>query len=169
MVATKYEISKFGNGGSNVVRNVHNNFGPRNTGQTVGLFENDGGQEELVFYITGDQLNRAATNDEFLVVPKIPAGATINGAYARTREVFVMGGTSPTIRIGTDTSEATNGIVITQAQAQALGTYNISATAVGTWAAPLAADTAVGTSLGGTSPTVTNAGVIEVVVRYIRL
>jgi hypothetical protein len=82
------------------------------------------------------------------------------------KEAFVIGGTTPAIVIGTEGSEATNGFVISEAQGEATGTYDVSGTLTGTWAAPLAAATTVGIDMSGTSPTVTDAGLAEVVVKY---
>lgn len=167
-----YETSKFGNGvlvgsGGNVVSNVHNQFGSRDSGQTVGSFKTEGAEEHLSFNVTGEMLQRGGT-DEILVPLVIPGGFVFTSVYVRTLEAFVLGGTTPTILIGTQGSEVTNGFVISEAQAETPGTYDVTATKVGTWAAPINVGTTVGIALGGTLPTVTAAGKLEVIVKYTR-
>ncbi|NOQ73238.1 MAG: hypothetical protein GQ574_14620 [Crocinitomix sp.] len=81
----------------------------------------------------------------------------------------MLGGTTPVIDIGTESTEATNGFTITEAQAEAVGMYDLTSALAGTWAAGLAADTTVGLLLGGTSPTVTSAGKAKIVIRYVAL
>lgn len=95
----------------------------------------------------------------------LPAGALPRRVVVEIEEVFVLGGTTPTILFGTETSEVTNGFVVSEAQAEAAATYEITSFA-GTWAAALAADTAIGVALGGSTPTVTSAGVINVSIEY---
>lgn len=51
-----------------------------------------------------------------------------------------------------------------EAQAEAVGT--VKPTLNGTWANPLAAETTVGIALGGTSPTVTEAGRVDILIEY---
>jgi hypothetical protein len=97
----------------------------------------------------------------------VKAGATVREVTAEVLEVFVLGGTTPVINIGVSGTEGTNRFAqLSQAQAQALGTYAI--TPAGTLAAntPLAADSTINVALGGTSPTVTTAGRVRVYVRY---
>jgi hypothetical protein len=98
---------------------------------------------------------------------KLPAGAVVKNVYVEVQEAFVLGGTTPTILLGTDTSEVTNGFVISEAQAEAVATYDVTGTLTGTWAAPLAAETTVGLAMGGTSPTSTTAGKAKVIVEYV--
>ena len=170
----KYEISKFGNGvlvgsGGNVVQNVHNNYGDRDSGDTVGVNKTEGSENELRFNVTGEMLNRAAGNDEFLVAPVIPAGFVVEAVYARVKEVFVASGTTPSVEIGTEGSEAANGFSLSEAQLEALGTYDLTSTLAGTWAAPINANTTVGVALAGTTPAVTNAGSVDIVVKLTRV
>lgn len=165
-----YETSKFGNGvltgaGGNVVQNVHNHFGPRDTGETVGVFKTEGGENQLTLNITGEMLNRGGV-DEILVPPTLKGGFVISDVYARVTEAFVLGGTTPTIAVGTQGSEATNGFTLTEAQAEAVGMYNLTSALVGTWAAPINVDTVVGIALGGTSPTVAAGGSVDIIVKY---
>jgi hypothetical protein len=49
--------------------------------------------------------------------------------------------TSSVVKVGTKSSEATNGASITEAQLEAVGTKDVSAVAVGTWATASATGT----------------------------
>lgn len=158
-----FERAQFGDGLTNVNQDVNTHYNERETGKTVGRTDTDGFMNELTFDIDGEMVGDAAFA---LVVPTIPAGSIIKDVYVEVTEAFVLGGTSPAIELGTEGSEATNGVTITEAQAEAVGTYDVSSALAGTWAAGLAADTVVGLALSGTSPTVTDAGKMRVVVRY---
>lgn len=164
------EQSYFGDGsatgGGNVTTAVHNQYGPRNAGKTVGVFDTDGAIKELVIDIDGTIVGAGAYP---LLAPKLPAGAIIEDVYLVVEEAFVLGGTTPVIDIGTEGSEATNGFTITEAQAEAAATYDLTSALSGTWAAGLAAATTVGILLGGGTPTVTSAGKARVVIRYVQV
>lgn len=169
----KFEVSKFGNGvlvgsGGNVVQNVHNNYGDRDSGETVGVFRTAGAENELTLNITGAMLNRSGS-DEILVPPTLKAGFKVEAVYARVTEAFVVTGTTPTVEVGTQGSEATNGFNLSEAQLEAVGTYDLTSTLGGTWAAPINVDTIVGIALGGTTPAVTDAGKVDIVVKYTRV
>lgn len=142
------------------VNGVPNFYGPRK--RYEGLKGEEGRRNdlrELVVEFGGDSYSAVS-----FVLPK---GATVVGnALVEINEAFVMTGTSPTILIGT-TTPATNYLAtVTQAQAQALGTY--SSASGGTLAVntPLAADATITVSLGGTTPTVTGAGKLKLVIPY---
>ncbi len=121
--------------------------------------------QEVVIYVNGSDFSSGSYNTR----ATLPAGSTFVEAIAEVTEAFVLGGTSPTIAVGTDGSEETNnGIELAEASAEATGTY-YNATGAGTWANPLAADTDIGVALGGTTPTVTDAGEAKVVIRYIKV
>ena len=118
---------------------------------------------ELFVEIDGEMLGKAAWP---LLAPKLPKGAKVRNVLLQITEAFNLGGTTPAIKIGTSGSEATNGISITEAQAEALGTYDLTGTLAGTWANPLAAGVTVGIALSGTTPTTTTVGRGRVVIRY---
>jgi hypothetical protein len=165
-----YETSKFGNGvlvgsGGNVVQNVHNNYGDRDSGETLGVFKTEGGEYQVTINITGEMMQRGGS-DEFFVPIILPVGAFITQVYVQTKEAFVLGGTTPTILVGTQGSEVTNGFVISETQAETIGSYDVTATKTGTWNAPIAAAATMGIALGGTLPTVTAAGSIDVLFKY---
>lgn len=168
-----YATSPFGNGalvgsGGNVTTNVHNQYGARDSGGTVGVLEVDGITENLIINVDGGFYTDVGNE---LVNAIIPAGSIIKAAYVDIEEAFVLGGTSPTILIGTNGSEVTNGLVISEAVAEATASANLTSTLAGTWdaEAPLAADTTVGIALGGTNPTITRAGKARVTIVYDRV
>lgn len=163
-----YETSQFGDQvtGNNVTSDVNNHYGLRETGDTQGIAKTEGFRNELTFDLDGT----AVGNEAFtLLAPKIPAGSLVESVVLEVSEAFVLGGTTPAISIGTETSESTNGFDISEAQAEATGTYDVTATLAGTWAAGLAAETTLGIDLTGTSPTVTAAGQMRVVIKYINM
>ena len=159
-----YEQSNFGNAnGGNVTTQVNNHYGVRNLGGATGVLKTEGTDNELTLYVTGEIINGS-----FLPQVDIPAGAVITKAVAHVTEAFVLTGTGPIIAVGTDGSEATNGASLTEAQAEATGYYDITASLAGTWdaEAAFASDTRVGVALGGTTPAVTDAGRAVIVVTY---
>jgi len=149
------------------IRGVSAQYGERFTGGSIGVIKTDGISNELSVDVTGDVLNDLVIPD--MIVPK---GAIITGAYFETSEVFVLGGTTPAIEIGTSGSEATNGVTVTEAQAEAVGADDITAALSGTWAAGVAltAATTVGIAFSGTSPTATvGTGKIRITIVYKKL
>lgn len=146
------------------LRNVLNHYGPRSIQDGTpsgGEVHNSGATKEAVVYIKGDDFVAGS----FLSRAVLPAGAIVRNVVAEVVEPFVLGGTTPTINVGTDASETTNyGVELAEADAEAAGTYD--GTPAGTWAAPLAADAAISVALGGTTPTVTDAGKAKVVIYY---
>ena len=160
-----YETSQFGDGVSTTrVTNVNNHYGPKETGSAKGVVKTEGPLNVLSITFDGTDLS----NGDFPVGPdfKLPAGAVPERAYVKVTEAFVIGGTSPTANIGTDGSEGTNGVEISEAQLEATGTYDITSTLAGTWASPLAAQTTVGLAMDGTSPTSTSAGKAKLIIEY---
>ena len=162
--------SKFGDGSAsgagNVTTTVSNHYGPRTSTSAKGVLETDGVVNELSIEFTGAEVSAGAY---VLLAPYLPAGAIVQAAYLRVKEAFTLGGTTPTIEVGTEGSEATNGFTITEAQAEAVATYNLTSALSGTWAAPLAAQTTIGLAMAGSSPTSAATGVGEVVIRYVAL
>lgn len=141
--------------------NVSNHYGARTSGQTSGVIKTEGSKNTLSITVKAGDVGVA-----LFQAPSIPAGSLITAAYVKVSEAFALGGTTPTIDIGTSGSVATNNVEVSEAQAEATGTYDIFSTAKGTWAASLAAATTVAIELGGTTPTKTAAGELEVVIEY---
>lgn len=164
-----YETSKFGYAGGSTTADsygVHNHFGQREAKGSVGVHKTDGAMNELVLDLDGDMLTAGELP---LLNPVLPAGSLVKEVFLEVSEAFVLGGTSPAVEVGTDGSEATNGVTVTEAQLEAVGTTDITSALSGTWAAGLTADTTVELAMSGTSPTSTSAGKARVVVRYVNV
>lgn len=149
------------------IRGVRQQYGERFTGRALGVIKTEGISNELTVDVTGETLN-----DLSYAEVKLPAGSIITAAYFETSEVFVLGGTTPAIEVGTSGSEATNGVTVTEAQAEAVGADDITAALSGTWAAgaALAAETTVGIAFSGTTPTATTGvGKLRVTIVYKKL
>lgn len=144
---------------------VHNHYGPRTSRAPKGGIKTEGSIMECSMDVWGKEL---VDGDELYNHVLLPKGALITEAFCRVSEVFVLGGTDPVIQIGTLGSEGTNGFAITETQAEAVGTFKVDSFD-GTWGSALAADTEVSIKLGGTSPTVTEAGKVRVTIRYVKL
>lgn len=142
-----------------------NFYGPRPLNEARSGHKYAGGAEhELVFSFRGADFSGT---DYLGQTFDIPAGSVVREVLVEVTEAFALGGTSPTISVGTDGSAATNGVELSEAQAEATGTYVL--TGNGTWANPLAAATTVDVELGGTSPTVTSAGACKFVIKYAKI
>lgn len=174
---TKYETSKFGNGtsslsaGGNVVvasGTPHNTFGPRDSGGGSGVLKVEGTIEQVRLEVTGDDINDLLGP---LVDTYLPAGGLIRDAYWNTVEVFVATGTSPTLLVGTDSTEVTNGLVVNETALETLGTTRVTSTLTGTWAVntPLAARTKIGFAVGGSGgPAIARSGRGILTIEYVR-
>jgi hypothetical protein len=134
------------------IRKVSNFYGPRSVDEGRISSQHVGANEfttEIAFH--GDDYNT-------VIEEVIPKGYGFQEASLEVLEVFALTGTSPAIRIGTKTSEATNGVNLTKALLEAAG-YSYPAS-TGTWtdSSILAADTIVGIALSGTTPVVGAVG-----------
>lgn len=145
---------------------VSNFYGPRATGQTGGVIKTEGGKNQLSIQFTASDIGTTLQQ-----VPTIPAGSKVINAYLRVTEAFALGGTTPTIDIGTEGSETTNNIFFPETDGELIGFHHVVAptNTSGTWDEMLAADTIVGIALGGGSPTVGAAGIAEVIVEYVKV
>lgn len=147
---------------------AYQHYGERKTEQGGILSGGDlaggeGSDKEAVIYITGDDF---AGGTSFNTKLTLPAGAIFKEAIFEVSEVFTLGNADNIFSIGTDTSEATNGVAI--ANPDVLGT-TIDATGGGTWVstAALAADTLVGVAVSGTTAAVTaGSGKAKVIIKY---
>lgn len=128
------------------------------------------GERDLYEGVSGDQASRGQERDIVLtfthenydrVAKVIPNGAVVLSATAYVDEAFAFtGGTAPTMDVGTDGSEATNG-----AGVDLTSTGTEVGTLAGTWADPFTADTTIGVATSG-SPTSVDAGQVRVFIRY---
>lgn len=150
------------------VRGVRTVYGRRDLGYDVGVIKTEGNSNELSVGISAQMVQDIIDGKEVIATVKVPAKSIIEKAYLYVDEAFVLGGTTPAVEVGTDTTEATNGVTLTEANLEAVGGYDVTAGLSGTWAAgsALAAETTVGVAVSGTSPTVTGVGKARLVVTY---
>lgn len=143
---------------------VFNQYGPRNTGGAAGTEHSKSSVQVLTMELTGEMLNSAYTPPVF-----VPKGAKVIKATLRVDEVFVVSA-SGTVAIG-GTAPGTNGVVLTEAQLEAVGTKDVSSVAVGTWATNSATGTTatqkVAKAITGTVAATSGKG--QLVVEYINL
>lgn len=145
--------------------NVSNSYGARRTGGSVGVERTDDSMNELSIYFTGASLNQT-----FMPPVVVPSGAHIRAYRLVVHEAFNITGTSPTVLFG-GTAPATNGVVLTEAELEAVGTKVPASTGAGTWSTSSATGTTaaqkVAKALGGTSPVVdATVGKATLVVEY---
>lgn len=134
-------------------------FGPNYADFSSQGIQKQTGNEVIVrFTLDGEKFSGGTYQFDSQEV--VPVGSVPLYAHVRVTEAFVLGGTTPTIQIG-DAGSATRYGSVSQANAQALGTYTNSVTAT-----PLTAAGAIVVTLGGTTPTVTSAGKAVVTMAY---
>jgi len=146
---------------------VNNVFGPRDTQEGRlggGKHPHVGAEHEAVVYITGDDF---AGGVSFNTQLTLPAGSFPLEATFEITEAFTVGNADNVINIGTDTSEITNGFAIADPETAEVTRDTSGA---GTWAAELAADTAVGVSVTGTTAAITaGSGAAKAIIKYIKI
>jgi hypothetical protein len=154
---------------SNSGLGVSNHYGPRGKEDGVasgGEVHKSGAEFEHVVYISGDDFDGGTSFNTRLT---IPAGSVFIAATMDVEEVFTLGNADNIFSIGTDTSEATNGVAIANPDVAGV-TKDV--TGGGTWSptAGLAADTAVGVAVSGTTAAVTaGSGKAKVVLRFAKI
>lgn len=144
-----------------LLNGVYNYYGPRHRHEGAqGRMGHMGADRELVIRLSGDSY--------LTVTDSLPAGATVVGnALVEVEEAFVLGGTTPTINVGVQGSETTNRLAqLSEAQAEAVGTYSVASAGTLAVNTPLAAAVTIKVALGGTSPTITGAGKAKVTITY---
>lgn len=109
--------------------NVFNQYGVRETGGAVGVETSDDSITRVRVDFTG-----ASLNSGFVPPVSIPKGALFLSYHLRVDEVFVVTGTTPSVEVGAAGSIATDGIVITEAELENLGTKKLASIGAGTWA-----------------------------------
>ena len=155
---------------SNTGLNVNNHYNARELQDGLlagGKLAVDGSIDEIVIYVKGTDFG---TGTSFVPGgnPVLPAGSIVREVITEVIEAFVRGGTTPTINVGTVGSEGTNfADELSEAQAEAVATYD--GTTGGTYSAPLAADSLIGVALDGSTPTVTSAGSLKMVIRFSKI
>lgn len=143
------------------VNGVKNAYGPRSRfeGSTGSMGTRDA-ERELVVFFDGSNYTQ--------VTHTLPAGAVVaENAIVEVTEAFVLGGTTPTIAWGVSGTEVTNRLaLLSEAQAEAVGTYSIASAGTLAKDTPLAAAVVLKVALGGTTPTITGAGKCKISIRY---
>lgn len=143
------------------VNGVSNFYGPRHRHEGVqGAMSTIGAERELVVVFSGDTY--------LSVTGALPAGATVVGnSIVEVVEVFALGGTTPVINVGVSGSEGTNRLAqLSEAQAEAVGTYSVASAGTLAVNTPLAAAVVIKVALGGTTPTITSAGRAKLITPY---
>lgn len=134
-------------------------FGPNVADYSSQGVQKQTGNEVIVrFTVDGERFSAGTYQFESQEV--VPVGAVPLYCHIRVTEAFALGGTTPTIQVG-DAGSATRYAALSEANAEAVGTYTASVTAT-----PLTAAGTIAVSLGGTTPTVTSAGRATVTLAY---
>ena len=128
--------------------NVYSQYGKRNTGGSVGSETTDGSTRTYSIDFTGESLNSG-----FLPKVVLPKGARITNAILRVDQAFVVSA-GGTVAFGNAAGPVANGIVLSEAELEAVGTKYVTDTGAGTWdmttSTGLAADSAIGKTVNGT-------------------
>lgn len=151
---------------------VNNFYGARDTGGAIGVEHSYGTTFTVRIDLTGQSIADAIAG--FMPPVVIPKGALFNQAKLRVDEAFNITGTSPTVRVGAVGSIATNGVVLTEAELETVGTKNIASAGAGTWSTTSTTGTAaaakIGLDLGGTSPVVAKtAGKATLILEFVNV
>jgi hypothetical protein len=148
---------------NNTGTNARNFYGPRTQFEGVtGEAPSAGMVKERVVTFTGKNVNEAS--DTFFAT--LPKGAKLFKAVVDTNEVFVLGGTTPEIFVGTQGSESTNNVALTEASMETTEVTE-STDFSGTWAAEIQEETVISVAVGGGgSNTISDAGVARVTLFY---
>lgn len=147
--------------GSQTINGVRNIYGPRTRYEGVaGSMTTRDDERAFVAWFDGANYT--------YVTGTIPAGAVITeNAVVEIVEAFNLGGTTPVINVGVSGSEGTNRVAqLSEAQAEAVGTYSVASAGTLAKDTPLAAAVTIKVALGGTSPTITSAGKCKLTIRY---
>lgn len=107
---------------------VSNQYNARNTGGAVGVEHSTNSIQTLTYDLTGEMLN-----SPFVPPVVVPKGAKVIKVLLVVDQVFDVSA-GGTVAVG-GTAPATNGVVLTEAQLEGLGSKDITGSAVGTWSA----------------------------------
>lgn len=143
------------------VNGVTNYYGPRARFDTqAGQIGTTGAEKQLVIFFDGSNFSSVRAS--------LPAGAVIQSQpVVEVTEAFNLGGTTPVINIGVSGTEGTDRIAqLSEAQAEAVGTYSVAPAGILALNTPLAAPVEIRVALGGTSPTSAGVGAAKVICKY---
>lgn len=143
---------------------VTNQYGPRQTGGAIGVETTDNTTSILRVDLTGEMLNSA-----YVAPIVMPKGALVRKVYLRVDEAFAL--SAGTVSIG-GAAPATDGVALTKAKLEAVGTSDVSTLAVGTWATasatgPLTAQKIAKVITGGTLTATQGKGTLIVEYAYV--
>lgn len=126
------------------VNGVSQYYGPRDRYEGVGGTEGTH-SDQRYFVLDFGGANYATARGT------LPAGTVVVGnAIVEVREAFALGGTTPLLNVGVLTTESTNRLAqLSEAQAEALGTYSLAPAGTLALNTPLAAATTIAVSLTG--------------------
>jgi hypothetical protein len=142
---------------------ITNRFGPRALPEGKAGAFNTGGDAKVQYVLEFDGDTLGTTSDDLIITAGFkPLRVIVEVTAAGALDDDGMT-PAPVIVIGTDGTEVTNGFVITEASAEAVGVYVITSFA-GSWAAALAASTTVGIALSGDGTVTSAGGVYRVVI-----
>jgi hypothetical protein len=148
---------------------VYNHYGVRTTGGTIGAEQSSNSTYTIKIDLTGQSI--ADNVAGFIPEVYVKKGMLLKSAVLRVDEVFVVTGTTPHLEIGSYGSVATDGIEITEAQLEALGTTLLSSTGAGTWATAsaggVAADAKIGFVLEGDTAIAATSGKATVILEFV--
>lgn len=141
---------------------VSNQYGPRNTGGSIGTEKSHNSLQTMSIELTGEMLNSSFMPPYF-----VPSGAKVVRATLRVNEAFTVSAAG-TVAIG-GTAPGTNGVVLTEAQLEAVGTKDVSSVAIGTWATASATGTTASQKVAKliTGTVTSGVGKATLVVEYI--
>jgi hypothetical protein len=135
---------------------VNNHYGVRSTGGSIGVEHGYGTEFVVRIDLTGQSIADAIAG--FVPPIVIPKGANFDSYKLRVDEAFVVTGTTPALSIGLAGSVGTNYISLSEAELEAVGTKEVTATGAGTMAVGsatgVAANAKLGFALTGTTPAI---------------
>lgn len=125
---------------TDAIRGTSSVYGTVEPGRAFGVVSTDGVSVEYRLDLTGQLLS-----DLVILDAVIPADTAVLKAVIVVEEAFDLAASS-VVEVGTDGSEATNGVSITEANLESTGRTDITAALAGTFDAEavLAADTTIG-------------------------
>ena len=146
---------------------VFNQYGPRETGGSIGLEHGENSQHVLSISITPEFINTG-----FVPPVVVPKGALLTKAILRVDEPFTLTGTTPGLVYGIAGAEVANGVALTQAELSSVGTKIPASAGTGQFAinsgSGVTAPAKIGKALTGTTPAVSGtAGKATLQLHYV--
>ena len=112
--------------------NVSNHYGPRSTGGSIGVEHTQDSSHQMRIELTGQSVADAVAG--FTPPYYIPKGALFRRATLRVDQAFALSGATPAVEVGSIGSTATNGIALSEAELETIGTKVPVSVGLGTWA-----------------------------------